>query len=184
MKASSRPVTLLISHYKRWITRKRADQAWVLPLIMTGTLLAGFLLTNGVLNGWERQWNRCMALLINMSLQVRFNSLDYLWVQLSIPADYAWEALQSPIVDIGGGIGSLEMALCKLPRFSALEFIIFDTPGTVETAKEVCHYCSDLVWQFVDVSSYGLLFHLKIKRESTSSPVTFWLTVWRIIRFH
>lgn len=44
----------------------------------------------------------------------------------------------SPIVDIGGGIGSLEMVLLKEETNSALSFIIFDTPVTIGSAKKVC----------------------------------------------
>lgn len=41
------------------------------------------------------------------------------------------------MVDIGGGIGSLEMALVKDERNSSLEFTIFDIPATIENAKVV-----------------------------------------------
>ena len=43
----------------------------------------------------------------------------------------------SPIVDVGGGIGTLEMTLLKSERNSGLEFILFDSPGTIENARKV-----------------------------------------------
>ncbi|KZT20604.1 S-adenosyl-L-methionine-dependent methyltransferase [Neolentinus lepideus HHB14362 ss-1] len=55
----------------------------------------------------------------------------------NVPLDYNWGALQSPIVDIGGGIGSLEMALLKHEANSSLDFILFDIPRTIEDAKKV-----------------------------------------------
>ncbi|KAJ6566042.1 S-adenosyl-L-methionine-dependent methyltransferase [Mycena capillaripes] len=50
--------------------------------------------------------------------------------------DYAWSTLMSPIVDCGGGIGALEMAILKEEKNLGLEFIIFDIPETVENAKK------------------------------------------------
>jgi hypothetical protein len=43
----------------------------------------------------------------------------------------------SPIVDCGGGIGALEMAILKEEKNLGLEFTIFDIPETVENAKKV-----------------------------------------------
>ena len=51
--------------------------------------------------------------------------------------DYAWSALKSPIVDCGGGIGALEMAILKEEKNLGLEFTIFDISKTVENAKKV-----------------------------------------------
>ncbi|KAF7346972.1 S-adenosyl-L-methionine-dependent methyltransferase [Mycena venus] len=53
----------------------------------------------------------------------------------NVPIDYAWSALTSPIVDCGGGIGALEMAILKEKNLG-LEFTIFDIPETIENAKE------------------------------------------------
>ncbi|EIN08722.1 S-adenosyl-L-methionine-dependent methyltransferase [Punctularia strigosozonata HHB-11173 SS5] len=53
----------------------------------------------------------------------------------NVPKDYAWNALKSPIVDCGGGIGALEMAILKDEKNLNLEFTIFDIPQTVENAK-------------------------------------------------
>ncbi|KAF7346966.1 S-adenosyl-L-methionine-dependent methyltransferase [Mycena venus] len=54
----------------------------------------------------------------------------------NVPIDYAWSALASPIVDCGGGIGALEMAILKEEKNLGLEFTIFDIPKTVENAKQ------------------------------------------------
>ncbi|KAJ7766958.1 S-adenosyl-L-methionine-dependent methyltransferase [Mycena maculata] len=54
----------------------------------------------------------------------------------NVPADYAWSALTSPIIDCGGGIGALEMAILKEERNLGLEFTIFDIPDTIENAKQ------------------------------------------------
>ncbi|KAF9469574.1 S-adenosyl-L-methionine-dependent methyltransferase [Collybia nuda] len=53
----------------------------------------------------------------------------------NVVVDYPWNNLASPIVDVGGGIGSLEMALVKDECNSSLEFTIFDIPTTIENAK-------------------------------------------------
>jgi hypothetical protein len=45
--------------------------------------------------------------------------------------------LSTPIVDIGGGIGTLEMEILKEKRSSHLDFILFDIPQTMENAKKV-----------------------------------------------
>ncbi|KAJ6566268.1 S-adenosyl-L-methionine-dependent methyltransferase [Mycena capillaripes] len=54
----------------------------------------------------------------------------------NVPIDYAWSALMSPIVDCGGGIGALEMAILKEEKNLGLEFTIFDIPETIENAKK------------------------------------------------
>ncbi|KAF9446750.1 S-adenosyl-L-methionine-dependent methyltransferase [Macrolepiota fuliginosa MF-IS2] len=51
--------------------------------------------------------------------------------------DYEWSKLTSPIVDIGGGIGSLELALAKNRPQDQFQFVIFDIPETTENAKKV-----------------------------------------------
>jgi hypothetical protein len=45
--------------------------------------------------------------------------------------------LSTPIVDIGGGIGTLEMGILEEKRSSHLDFILFDIPQTIENAKNV-----------------------------------------------
>ncbi|KAG6811266.1 hypothetical protein H0H92_008259 [Tricholoma furcatifolium] len=50
--------------------------------------------------------------------------------------DYPWNQLASPVVDVGGGIGSLELALLKREENAALNFTIFDIPATIENAKK------------------------------------------------
>ncbi|KAG6860475.1 hypothetical protein C0995_010766 [Termitomyces sp. Mi166 len=50
--------------------------------------------------------------------------------------DYPWETLKSPIIDIGGGIGSLQVMLLSVPKNKDLSFVIFDLEKTVENAKK------------------------------------------------
>lgn len=54
----------------------------------------------------------------------------------NVPVDFEWNKLRGPIVDCGGGIGALEMALLKDQRNRELQFIIFDIPTTIENAKK------------------------------------------------
>lgn len=51
--------------------------------------------------------------------------------------DYDWPALESPIIDVGGGIGSLELALVKECPESPFQFVIFDISETIVNAKKV-----------------------------------------------
>jgi hypothetical protein len=51
--------------------------------------------------------------------------------------DYPWDGLSTPIVDVGGGIGTLEMEILKEKRSNHLDFILFDIPQTIENAKKV-----------------------------------------------
>jgi hypothetical protein len=51
--------------------------------------------------------------------------------------EYPWGALSTPIVDIGGGIGTLEMGILKEKASSHLDFILFDIPQTIENGKKV-----------------------------------------------
>jgi len=50
--------------------------------------------------------------------------------------DYPWHKLSSPIVDVGGGNGSLEMCLLNDERHQNLQFVIFDIPKTIENAQK------------------------------------------------
>ena len=52
-------------------------------------------------------------------------------------SDYPWNEQALPIVDVGGGIGSLEMALLKTKEHANLDFIIFDIDTTVANGKKV-----------------------------------------------
>ncbi|KAJ7186459.1 S-adenosyl-L-methionine-dependent methyltransferase, partial [Mycena filopes] len=54
----------------------------------------------------------------------------------NVPLDYEWSALQSPIIDCGGGIGALEMAILKEESNRGLAFTLFDIPETIENAKK------------------------------------------------
>jgi len=51
--------------------------------------------------------------------------------------DYPWEKLATPVIDIGGGIGSFEAMLFSIPKNKELSFTIFDIEKTVEHAKKV-----------------------------------------------
>ncbi|KAF9446748.1 S-adenosyl-L-methionine-dependent methyltransferase [Macrolepiota fuliginosa MF-IS2] len=51
--------------------------------------------------------------------------------------DYDWSSLASPIVDVGGGIGSLEMILLRNRPQDHVKFIVFDLTETVENAKKI-----------------------------------------------
>ncbi|KNZ78092.1 O-demethylpuromycin-O-methyltransferase [Termitomyces sp. J132] len=53
-----------------------------------------------------------------------------------LAVDYPWAMLKSPIIDIGGGIGSLEVMLLSVSKNKDLSFIIFDLEKTVEDAKK------------------------------------------------
>ncbi|KAI0324082.1 S-adenosyl-L-methionine-dependent methyltransferase [Cubamyces sp. BRFM 1775] len=53
----------------------------------------------------------------------------------NVTIDFNWQALISPLVDVGGGIGSLEMALTKAYPTSTLQFIIVDIPDTIKAAR-------------------------------------------------
>ncbi|KAH9487380.1 O-methyltransferase gedA [Psilocybe cubensis] len=54
-----------------------------------------------------------------------------------IGEDYSWEKLATPIIDIGGGIGSFEGVVLSAPKNRDLTFKIFDIEKTVEHAKKV-----------------------------------------------
>jgi len=51
--------------------------------------------------------------------------------------DYQWNLLASPVIDVGGGVGSLELSLAKYERYNHLEFVIFDIPKTIAQAEKV-----------------------------------------------
>ena len=70
----------------------------------------------------------------------RSRALDVRWLTRSV-ADFNWPALASPVVDVGGGIGALEMALMKAYPETAPEFVIFDIPQTSANAKKVRGPC-------------------------------------------
>ena len=53
------------------------------------------------------------------------------------PPDFSWASLASPVVDVGGGIGSLELALTKTGTNGNVKFTIFDIPETIENGKKV-----------------------------------------------
>ncbi|KZW02262.1 S-adenosyl-L-methionine-dependent methyltransferase [Exidia glandulosa HHB12029] len=60
----------------------------------------------------------------------------HMMANANVPADFEWNKLRGPVVDCGGGIGALEMALLKDEKNRGLEFIIFDIPKTVENGKK------------------------------------------------
>lgn len=51
--------------------------------------------------------------------------------------DFQWSALQSPVVDVGGGIGALELALVRAYPDSAVNFVVFDIAETLGHARTV-----------------------------------------------
>ncbi|CDO74764.1 hypothetical protein BN946_scf185001.g12 [Trametes cinnabarina] len=55
----------------------------------------------------------------------------------NVVTDFDWRALQSPLVDLGGGIGTLEMALTEAYPESTLNFIIVDIAETVRNALSI-----------------------------------------------
>jgi hypothetical protein len=55
-------------------------------------------------------------------------------------SDYPWHTLSSPIVDVGAGIGTLEMSILEDARNSHLEFVLFDIPDTMENAQKVIYF--------------------------------------------
>ncbi|EPQ59774.1 S-adenosyl-L-methionine-dependent methyltransferase [Gloeophyllum trabeum ATCC 11539] len=55
----------------------------------------------------------------------------------NVGIDYPWSTLTSPIIDVGGGIGSLELALLEDQRNIHLKFVIFDIPNTTENAAKL-----------------------------------------------
>jgi hypothetical protein len=61
--------------------------------------------------------------------------------------DYPWDGLSTPIVDVGSGIGTLEMGILKEQRSNHLDFILFDIPQTIENAKKVIIVFAYLVLQ-------------------------------------
>jgi len=51
--------------------------------------------------------------------------------------DYPWGELATPVIDVGGGIGSFEGNLLSVPKNKELSFTILDIEQTVEHAKKV-----------------------------------------------
>ncbi|GJF00455.1 hypothetical protein PsYK624_167430 [Phanerochaete sordida] len=49
---------------------------------------------------------------------------------------FDWQGLASPIVDVGGGIGTLEMMLAREYPLSEFSSVLFDLQGTIANAKE------------------------------------------------
>ncbi|OJT07762.1 O-demethylpuromycin-O-methyltransferase [Trametes pubescens] len=55
----------------------------------------------------------------------------------NVITDFQWSALQSPVVDVGGGIGALELALVRAHPNSAVSFVVFDIAETLGHAQTV-----------------------------------------------
>ncbi|PSR77253.1 hypothetical protein PHLCEN_2v7988 [Hermanssonia centrifuga] len=53
----------------------------------------------------------------------------------NVTRDYAWDTLETPVVDIGAGIGSLEMILLG-QEHRGLQFTLFDLRQTMENAEK------------------------------------------------
>ncbi|KAI0330630.1 hypothetical protein GY45DRAFT_725772 [Cubamyces sp. BRFM 1775] len=72
-----------------------------------------------------------------MSLSVRADfvlSPAMAWRHSSV-VYFDWQALISPLVDVGGGIGSLEMAFTRAYPTSTLQYIIVDIPDTIKASR-------------------------------------------------
>ncbi|KAJ3569699.1 hypothetical protein NP233_g4876 [Leucocoprinus birnbaumii] len=87
----------------------------------------------------------------------------------NVISDYDWSKLVSPIVDVGGGIGSLELALVKNRPQDVFKFMLFDIPETIENAKKV-------VWSSQTLPEQtSITFHpgdfMATTFEGTSLPV-------------
>lgn len=70
-------------------------------------------------------------------------------------AEYPWHRLLSPVVDIGGGIGTLEMSILKDERNNHLKFVLFDIPETIDNARMVMTFVYHLL-SSPDSRSYSL----------------------------
>ncbi|KAI0823437.1 S-adenosyl-L-methionine-dependent methyltransferase [Trametes gibbosa] len=51
--------------------------------------------------------------------------------------DFDWPSLPSPVIDIGGGIGTLELALLKVYPESTTRFTVVDLAETIKSAETV-----------------------------------------------
>ncbi|KAI0659135.1 S-adenosyl-L-methionine-dependent methyltransferase [Cubamyces menziesii] len=67
----------------------------------------------------------------------------------NVIVDFNWQALVSPLVDVGGGIGSLEMALTRAYPSSALQYIIVDIPDTIKAARAIRQSVSFVAGDFL-----------------------------------
>ncbi|KAI0635107.1 S-adenosyl-L-methionine-dependent methyltransferase [Trametes polyzona] len=56
---------------------------------------------------------------------------------LDIGPDFDWAGLQSPVVDVGGGIGALELALVRAYPDSTVNFVVVDLAETLKNARTV-----------------------------------------------
>ncbi|KAG6831663.1 hypothetical protein H0H87_004449 [Tephrocybe sp. NHM501043] len=104
-------LSLLHAYSKRRIFDLSERQLLTLPLTPRNPSLDGhtILEMNGEENAEERQW---------------YNFTP--WLIKGVGEDYAWDSLKSPIVDIGGGIGSLPTMVLAVPKNKDLAFILFD----------------------------------------------------------
>ena len=102
--------------------------------------------TRGADSEWGKRCNSFTAWLTEMWSQVSHGpvilcrshiSFNQPQFRLSLLLDFAWASLASPVVDVGGGIGSLELALTKSGANGDVNFTIFDIPQTIENAKKV-----------------------------------------------
>jgi len=50
--------------------------------------------------------------------------------------DYLWEEQATPIIDIGGGMGSFEEMLLSVPKNNKLTFTIFDIDKTIDNTRK------------------------------------------------
>lgn len=115
MKVSKRR-RICYPHQKMPHLEKKNSSQLILLLASMDLYSTGCHKKRGVANEWEMLWSNCIAWSTEMSLLVRNCASDTTtrdYVTLCPITDYDWPALESPIIDVGGGIGSLELALVK-----------------------------------------------------------------------
>ncbi|KAH9852108.1 S-adenosyl-L-methionine-dependent methyltransferase [Lenzites betulinus] len=55
----------------------------------------------------------------------------------NVVTDFDWPSLPSPVIDVGGGIGTLELAILKLYPEAPVRFIVVDLAETCKSAETV-----------------------------------------------
>ncbi|KXN83501.1 (RS)-norcoclaurine 6-O-methyltransferase [Leucoagaricus sp. SymC.cos] len=147
-------------------TSKRMERAWRMPLACPTTclldvatrkggpnkgplqtfsstspavLLSGWLLleTNDVAGEPVKPWFSFTVWRTVALEKVLYSVTIQQPLTLTEIADYLWENLATPIVDVGGRVGSFEEMLFSVPKNEELRFIIFDIETTIDNAKKV-----------------------------------------------
>jgi len=110
-----------------------------LLLVSMAPSLLGWLLPE--MNGEEREpgmlWCSFMAWQMEASAKVCSEYGCKMRRHLSIEiTDYPWEEQATPIIDIGGGMGSFEEMLLSVPKNNKLTFTIFDIDQTIHNTRK------------------------------------------------